>query len=115
MVKNHFPIPRVDELIDELHEASIFFKLDLRSGYHKIKMAEKDIYKIAFKTNEGHYEFTIMSFGLSNAPATFQEMMNTVLRTFLRRYALVFFDDILVYNKSIQHHSQDLDDILTIL
>jgi ABC-type uncharacterized transport system substrate-binding protein len=103
-IKNKFLMPLVEEILEELASTQYFTSLDLTVGYHQIRMQESEEYKNAFKTHQGHYQFRVMPFGLTNAPATFQCAMNSILAPFLRKFTMVFLDDILVYSASWAEH-----------
>ncbi|GJW48976.1 putative reverse transcriptase domain-containing protein [Tanacetum coccineum] len=114
-VKNRYPLPRIDDLFDQLQRSRVYSKIDLRSGYHQLRVREEDILKITFRTRYGHYEFQVMPFGLTNTPAVFMDLMNRVCKPYLDRFVIVFIDDILIYSKSRKEHEGHLKLILNLL
>ncbi|GJU29624.1 reverse transcriptase domain-containing protein [Tanacetum coccineum] len=114
-VKNRYPLPRIDDLFDQLQGSNIYSKIDLRSGYHQLRVREEDIPKTAFRTRYGHYEFQVMPFGLTNAPAVFMDLMNRVCKPYLDKFVIVFIDDILIYSRDEKEHEEHLKTILELL
>ncbi|GJU06535.1 putative reverse transcriptase domain-containing protein [Tanacetum coccineum] len=114
-VKNRYPLPRIDDLFDQLQGSSVYSKIDLRSGYHQLRVRKEDIPKTAFRTRYGHYEFQVMPFGLTNAPAVFMDLMNRVCKPYLDKFVIVFIDDILIYSKNKKEHEEHLKQILELL
>ncbi|GKE93223.1 putative nucleotidyltransferase, ribonuclease H, partial [Tanacetum coccineum] len=114
-VKNCYPLPRIDDLFDQLQGSNIYSKIYLRSGYHQLRVREEDISKTAFRTRYGHYEFQVMPFGLTNAPAVFMDLMNRVYKPYLDKFMIVFIDDILIYSRNEKEHEEHLKTILELL
>ncbi|GJZ38565.1 putative reverse transcriptase domain-containing protein [Tanacetum coccineum] len=114
-IKNRYPLPRIDDLFDQLQGSSVYSKIDLRSGYHQLRVREEDIPKTAFRTRYRHYEFQVMSFGLTNAPVVFMDLMNRVCKPYLDKFVIVFIDDILIYSRNKEEHANHLRIILELL
>ena len=107
-IKNQYPLLRIDDLFDQMKGATVFSKIDLRSGYHQLRIKEDDVPKTAFKTRFGHYEFTVLPFGLTNSPGVFMSLMNGVFREYLDKFIQVFIDDILIYSRMMEEHDEHL-------
>jgi len=114
-IKNKYPLPRIDDLMDQLHVSSVFSKIDLRSGYHQILVKGDDVQKTTFKSQCGHYDYVVMLFGVTNAPTVFMDYMNKIFRPFLDKFVVVFIDDILIYSKTQQEHTEHLRLVLRVL
>ncbi|GKB21154.1 putative reverse transcriptase domain-containing protein, partial [Tanacetum coccineum] len=114
-VKNRYPLPRIDDLFDQLQGSNIYSKIDLRSGYHQLRVREQDVPKTTFRTRYGHYEFQVMPFGLTDAPTVFMDLMNRVCKPYLDKFVIVFIDDILIYSKDKKEHEEHLKEILRLL
>ena len=114
-IKNKYPLSRIDDLFYQLHGAREFFKLDLQSGYHQLKVKKEDIQKTAFRARYGHYEFLVMPFGVTNAPMVFMGLMNQVFLPYLDQFVIVFIDDILIYSKCDREHAEYLRIVLQTL
>ena len=111
-IKNRYPLPRIDDLFDQLHGAMVFSKIDLRSGYHQVQIKDEDIFKTAFKTRYRHYEFVVMPFGLTNALVIFMCLINNVMHKYLDKFVVVFIDDILIYSNYEEEHKEHLKIVL---
>ena len=115
MIQNRYPLPRIDDLFDQLRGARVYFKIDLRTGYHQLRVRETNIPKTAFRTRYGHFEFTVMPFGLMNVPVAFMDLMHRVFQPYLDQFVIVFVDDILIYSQSEWEHEYHLRIVLQLL
>ena len=115
MIQNRYPLPRIDDLFDQLRGARVYSMIDLRTGYHQLRVRETDIPKTAFRTRYGHFEFTVMPFGLTNAPAAFMDLMHRIFQPYLDQFVIVFVDDALIYSQSEWEHEYHLRIVLQLL
>ena len=115
MIKNRYPLPRIDDLFDQLRGERVYSKIDIRTGYHQLRVRDTDIPKAAFRTHYGHFEFTVMPFGLMNVPVAFMDLMHRVFQLYLDQFVVVFVDDILIYSQSGWEHEYNLRIVLQLL
>jgi len=113
-IKNKYPLPRIDDLMDQLHGSLVFSKIDLRSGYHQILVKADDVQKTVFRSRYGHYEYVVMPFGVTNAPTVFMDYMNRIFRPFLDKFVVVFINDILIYSRTQEEHAEQLRLVLDV-
>jgi hypothetical protein len=114
-IKNKYPLPRIDDLFDQLRGATIFSNIDLRFGYHQVQIKDEDIHKTSFKTRYSHHEFVVVPFGLTNAPTTFMCLLNNLLSKLLHSFVLAFIDDIIIYFNNREYHEEHLNLVLQVL
>ena len=114
-IKNKYPLPRIDDLLDQLQGVQVIFKIDIRLGYHQLKIKDEDVPKTTFRTRYGHCEFLVMPFGLTNSPTAFMDFMNRIFKPYLDKFIVVFIDDILVYSRSQEEHAEHLKIVLNTL
>ena len=115
IIKNKYPLSRIDDLMDQLHGSSVFSKIDLQSGYYQILVKADDVQKTAFRSRYGHYEYVVMPFGVTNAPAAFMDYMNWIFRLILNKFIVVFINDILIYSNTQEEHAEHLRLVLSVL
>ncbi|KAL4289690.1 hypothetical protein GQ457_14G013610 [Hibiscus cannabinus] len=115
IIKNKYPLPRIEDLFDQIRDSFVFSKIDLRSGYYQMRVKDDDVQKTAFRTRYGHFEFLVMPFGLTNAPAAFMDLMNRIFKPYLDKFIVVFIDDILIYSRNKDEQAEHLRIVLQTL